>query len=114
MIAIVDNNLPLSMARRMGQLQNRVAVSHLVDLGLQDLTDQSLRRHWRHDDVIWITRDEDFWLDAPKTWAVVWVRCHNPRLAFLRDEVAPAIAARLPDLTSGARFLVTEELLTLM
>ena len=66
MTAIVDNNLPLSLARRMGELQDRVEVQHLVDLGLQDRTDESLRRRWRHEAVVWITRDEDFWLEAPK------------------------------------------------
>jgi hypothetical protein len=62
MIAIFDNNLPLSLARQMGQLQTGVAVSHIVELGLQDRSDASLRRRWKHDEVIWITRDEDFWM----------------------------------------------------
>jgi len=46
--------------------------------------------------------------------AVVWIQLHNPRLAFLRDVAAPAIARSLPELTPGARLLVTEEWLALM
>ncbi|OGV66931.1 MAG: hypothetical protein A3K19_03670 [Lentisphaerae bacterium RIFOXYB12_FULL_65_16] len=114
MTALVDNNLPLSLARRMREIQDRVEVKHLVELGLQNRTDASLRRRWRHEGIIWITRDEDFWLDAPESWAVVWVHCHNPRLSFLRDVVAPAVAARLPALTPGARLLVTEQMVSLM
>jgi len=114
MNAIVDNNLPLSMARRLGELQNHVEVTHVVDLGVQDESDESLRKRWRHENIVWLTRDEDFWLDAPEPWAVVWIHCHNPRLSFLRDVVAPAIAGRLPELAAGSRLLVTEELVSLM
>ena len=114
MTAIVDNNLPLSLARRMGESQREVEVKHVVELGVQDETDDDLRRRWQDQAVIWITRDEDVWLDAPERWAVVWVSCHNPRLAFLRDAVAPAIAARLADLAPGARLLVTENLIALV
>ena len=114
MIAVVDNNLPLSLARRLAELQKAVEVRHLVDLGLQHQSDEKLRRHWQNDEVIWVPRDEDFWLGSPKGWAVVWVNCHNPRLVFLRDRVAPAIASRIPDLTPGCRLLVTEEIVSLM
>jgi predicted nuclease of predicted toxin-antitoxin system len=114
MIAVVDNNLPLSLARRLAGLQSSIEVQHLVDLGLQHQSDESLRRRWRHDAIVWISRDEDFWLGSPKRWAVVWINCHNPRLAFLRDQVAPAIASRIPDLTPGSRLLVTEEMVSLI
>ena len=114
MTAIIDNNLPLTLARRLRELQAACEVRHLVELGLQDQSDDNLRQRWRRDTVIWITRDEDFWLDAPGLWAVVWINCHNPRLQFLRGEVAVAVAARLPTLAPGARLLVTEQLVTLM
>ncbi len=114
MKAIVDNNLPLSLARQMGGSQHAVEVSHVVDLGVQDEPDAELHRRWCHEAVIWVTRDEDFWLDAPEGWAVVWINCHNPRLAFLRDVVGPAIAGRLAGLTPGARLLVTETVIGLV
>lgn len=114
MKAIVDNNLPLSLARRLSASQRAVEVNHVVDLGVQDRSDEDLRRKWRNHAVIWITRDEDFWLDAPERWAIVWVNCHNPRLAFLRDVVAPAIAGWLAELDPGARLLVTESVIALM
>ena len=114
MTAIVDNNLPLSLARRLGESQRAVTVKHVVELGVQDHPDDGLRRRWQFEPVIWITRDEDFWLEAPESWAVVWVSCHNPRLSFLRDVVAPAVAGRLAELTPGARLLVTETLISRM
>lgn len=114
MTAVVDNNLPLTLARRLRELQAGVEVKHLVELGLQNQSDDSLRQRWRRDAVIWITRDEDFWLDAPELWAVIWVNCHNPRLQFLRGAVAVAVASRLSTLPPGARLLVTEQLASLM
>ena len=114
MIAVVDNNLPLSLVRRLAERQGSVEVRHLVDLRLQHRSDESLRRHWRHEAIVWISRDKDFCLESPKGWAVVWVNCHNPRLAFLRGRVAPAIASRIPELGPGSRLLVTEEVVSLM
>ena len=78
MTAIVDNNLPISLTRWMDADQDEVAVRHVVDLGLQDETDDALRSRWHNDSIIWVTRDQDFWLDAPDPWAVVWIDCHNP------------------------------------
>ena len=113
MTAIVDNNLPISLTRWMDADQDEVAVRHVVDLGLQDETDDALRSRWHNDSIIWVTRDQDFWLNSPDRWAVVWIDCHNPRLAFLRDTVAPAVAGWLPQLKPGARLRVTESLIVL-
>lgn len=113
MTAIVDNNLSVSLARRMGADQSQVDVRHVVDSGLQHATDDALRSRWRSDNIVWVTRDQDFRLDAPDPWAVVWIDCHNPRLAFLRDVVAPAVAGWLPQLRRGARLRVTESMIVL-
>ncbi len=110
MKAIIDNNLPATIGRRVREIKPGADIVHLIELGLQDRKDQELREHWRDDPIIWISRDEDFWLDSPQQWAVVWVSCHNPRLAFLRDKVAPAIATHLDALRPGVRLLITEDI----
>jgi predicted nuclease of predicted toxin-antitoxin system len=97
------------MRERIKEIAPDADVVHLSDLGLQDQKDSQLRRRWQREAIIWITRDEDFWSDAPAKWAVVWVSCHNPKLAFLRDRVAPAIAKRLSTIESGARLMVTAD-----
>ena len=114
MRAIIDNNLPLVLAQRLRAAQNQVTVEHVVELGLQACSDTELRRRWEQDEIIWITRDEDFWLAAPSSWAVVWISCHNPRLAFLRDVLGPTVAEHLPRLTPGMRLLVTEDWVSVM
>jgi predicted nuclease of predicted toxin-antitoxin system len=110
--AIIDNNLPVTVLKRIRTIVPDADVDHLADLGLQDLTDAQLRRRWQRREIAWITRDEDFWHDAPMQWAVIWVSCHNPRLAFLRDNVAPTIAQRLRLLRPGDRLLITEDLVS--
>ena len=114
MRAIIDNNLPLTLGLRIRDLVPDADVAHVAELGLQDESDQQLRVRWRQDTIAWISRDEDFWLDAPEQWAVVWISCHNPRLAFLRDRIAPVIADHLPRLKSSDRLLVTEDFASLM
>ena len=114
MIVILDNNLPWRMAKAIQVLAPSVKVEHLSALGMSDCDDGEIRRRLATEPVIWITRDEDFWLEAPASWAIVWVSCHNPRLSFLRQALAPAIGARIPHLRPGSRLLVSEDVVTLI
>ena len=111
---LIDNNLPVSLAIRLRKTAAGHDVQHIYDLGLQAHSDTQLMARWHHDNIIWVSRDEDFWLTAPANWAIVWVACHNPRLSFLRDTVAPLIAANLTRLTPGARLVITEGMATFM
>ena len=97
------------MRERIQEMRPDADVVHIAHLGLQDQKDSQLRHRWQHDEIVWVTRDEDFWSDAPAKWAVIWVSCHNPKLAFLRDKVAPAIAQYLETLKPGTRLLITKD-----
>ena len=77
MKAVIDNNLPVTIRERIQEIRPDADVVHIADLGLQDQKDSELRRRWQHEEIVWVTRDEDFWSDAPAKWAVVWVSCHN-------------------------------------
>ena len=111
---ILDNNLPQRMAMAFQALLPDFAIVHIGDLGMADCTDGEIRIRLGLESVIWITRDEDFWLDTPANWAIVWVACHNPRLAFLRESMAPAIALHVPNLQPGSRLLATEDVVTMI
>jgi hypothetical protein len=61
------------------------------------------------EEIAWVTRDEDFWLDAPPKWCVIWVNCHNPRLSFINGPIALAIGRALPEARPGSRLMISEE-----
>jgi predicted nuclease of predicted toxin-antitoxin system len=109
MKCIVDNNLPVTLVRCIRCTWPEADIDHIHDLGLHDCCDDGLRQRWQTDPIIWITRDEDFWLRRPDMWAVIWIACHNPSLAFLRDHIAPTIATVLPTLRPGTRVMITED-----
>lgn len=114
MKAILDNNLPVTIRERVLVLVPDADIVHLRDLGLQDQTDDVLRLRWANEPIARITRDEDFWANAPAKRCVIWVSCHNPKLSFLLDRVAPAIARSLKSLKPGMRLLVTEDFLSVV
>ncbi len=114
MMVVVDNNLPWRMARMIESCLPSHTVRHLSELGMSDLSDAEIRRRMGIHFVVRITRDEDFWLDAPTNWAIVWVDCHNPPLTFLRTTLAPAIAKHIPGLVPGTRLWVTEDMLSVV
>jgi predicted nuclease of predicted toxin-antitoxin system len=109
MHALVDNNLPITLVKRIRVDIPDFAIDHIYDLGLASCSDSAIRRRFADEEIIWITRDEDFWLDCPARWSVVWLALHNPTLAFLRDSVAPALVKRLPSIRPGQRVLITED-----
>jgi predicted nuclease of predicted toxin-antitoxin system len=114
MNVILDNCLPWRMAKVLQALAPSMKVFHLTDLRMSECNDDEIKRRLASESVIWITRDEEFWSQAPPLWAVVWVDCHNPRLSFLRESLAPAIALHLPNLKPGSRLLATEDLVTVI
>jgi len=109
MNVILDNNLPWRMAKTLQTLLPSSKVAHLSDLRMSNCDDREIRRRLASEFVVWVSRDAEFWLDAPPNWAIVWVDCHNPRLAFLRESLAPAIAPHVPHLQPGSRLWVTED-----
>jgi predicted nuclease of predicted toxin-antitoxin system len=110
MRVILDNNLPCRMASVLRSSLPDVEVAHLNELGASDWSDDALRKRWASEFVVWVTRDEDFWMDSPTQWAIVWVNCHNPRLTFLTTSVAPLIAGSVSNLRPGSRLLISEDM----
>jgi predicted nuclease of predicted toxin-antitoxin system len=103
MRVVVDNNLPRSLARLLGQ--SGIEAAHVLDLGLANVSDRVLRERLAGAPVIFLSRDDDFWVDYPHGWAVVWVALHNPTLAQLKDPIARTLARLIPDLRPGQRVL---------
>ncbi len=103
MRVVLDNNLPRSLAY---QLQ-RVGFDavHVIELGLAHATDAIVRHHFAEESVIFLSRDDDFWRNAPHDWVVVWLALHNPPLAYLRGPVARTLTELLPRLRPGQRVL---------
>ena len=98
------------MASALRSVLPDVEVHHLSDLGASNWDDDVIRARWAEEFIVWVTRDEDFWMDAPSQWAVVWVNCHNPRLAFLKTSIAPLIATGVSSLRPGSRLLISEDM----
>lgn len=113
MCALVDNNLPLTMTRKIRELDKSLDIKHISELGLGNASDDFLRNRFSSEHIIWISRDEDFWLKCPQNWSVIWVSLHNPRLAFLRDTIAPLLARNIPLMKPGQRLLVSEDTILL-
>jgi len=107
---ILDNNLPWRMAPVLRSSLPDIEVAHVSEMGTSNWDDNMIRKRWAEEFVVWISRDEDFWMDAPSRWAIVWVNCHNPRLAFLKTSVASLIAGRVPSLRPGSRLLISEDI----
>lgn len=110
MRVILDNNLPWRMVSVLRSSLSGIEVAHLSDLGVSDWDDGMIRKRWAGEFIVWVTRDVDFWMDAPSQWAIVWVNCHNPRLAFLKTSVASLIAAGMSSLRTGSRLLISEDM----
>ena len=87
-----------------------IEVAHLSELDASNWDDGALRKRWADEFIVWVTRDEDFWMDAPSQWAVVWVDCHNPRLTFLKTSVASLIAGNVSSLRPGSPLLISEDM----
>lgn len=60
MRAIIDNNLPVTLAERIAEIDSALTIEHVVNLGVQHLPDAALKRLFHDGDTVWITRDEDF------------------------------------------------------
>jgi predicted nuclease of predicted toxin-antitoxin system len=104
---VVDNNLPISLAKALSQ--KGFEATHVLDVGLGSAPDQILRERFRKTELVFVTRDNDFWMQRPAGWAVVWLALHNPTLAQIRGPIADLLAARIPSLKPGQRLLVAAD-----
>ena len=85
MKVVIDNNLPYSLTTL---LRNAgIEATHVIDAKLADVDDNVLRKHFAKDPIIFLTRDNDFWIDHPPSWIIVWLALHNPKLAEIRGPI---------------------------
>lgn len=107
MKVVLDNNLPRSLAVRLAAAGMEAV--HVVDIGLSQASDQQVREQFAHEPIVFVSRDEEFWLQRPPTWAIVWVALHNPTLAQLRGPIADQLVHVIPALRSGQRALLAAD-----
>lgn len=107
MKVIIDNNLPHSLARLLSQ--QRIDAAHVVDLGLSDASDEVIRKTLSDQELIFISRDHDFWVFHPRQWAVIWLALHNPTLVQLKGPIVHVLTQIIPTLRSGQRALVATD-----
>lgn len=107
MKVVLDNNLPKSLARLLAERGFEAA--HVRELGLSGAPDAELRSRLAAEQIVFISRDGDFWLNHPEGWAVIWVALHNPTLALLKGPVCEALAGLLSDIHPKDRLLVASD-----
>jgi predicted nuclease of predicted toxin-antitoxin system len=96
---LVDNQLPPALARFI-RFDLGVNANHVADIGLRDATDSELWRFASENDLILISKDDDFvrLVLIEPTARLIWVRIGNCRRQYLLDvfrRVWPGIVQRL-------------------
>jgi predicted nuclease of predicted toxin-antitoxin system len=97
---IVDNQLPIALARFLGA--SGFECAHVVDVGLDTACDRDIWAYARQNGLVIVTKDDDFRILASQQRSippqVVWVRLGNCRKdALLRafESLLPALKAAL-------------------
>ena len=85
MKVVIDNNLPRSLARLL--TQNGIEAIHVIDQELSDVSDEVLRKTFAKQEIVFVSRDADFWTNHPPDWAIVWIAIHNPTLAQIKESI---------------------------
>ena len=92
MTLLVDNQLPLALARYLSA--NAWECAHVHDLGLAEADDRIIWQYARANGLTIITKDEDFQALAIRQGSippqVVWVRLGNCRKVALLEAFRPA------------------------
>jgi predicted nuclease of predicted toxin-antitoxin system len=98
MTLLVDNQLPLALARYLAA--NGLECAHVQDVGLEAAEDRTIWQYAKERGLTIITKDEDFQALANRQRSippqVVWVRLGNCRKAVLLE----AFSGILPELRS--------------
>ena len=100
MTLLVDNQLPLALARFLAA--NGFDCQHVQDIGLDTAVDSVIWAHAKENGLTIVTKDEDFQALANKQRSippqVVWVRLGNCRKVVLLEKfssILPALRAML-------------------
>jgi predicted nuclease of predicted toxin-antitoxin system len=107
MKVVVDNNLPYSLAALLRT--SKIDAIHVIDANLADVDDDVLRKHFAEDTIIFLTRDNDFWINHPTHWSIVWLALHNPKLAEIRGPIYRTLSELVPTLRQGQKVLIATD-----
>jgi predicted nuclease of predicted toxin-antitoxin system len=94
---VVDHQLPPALARYL-ESQGHIAF-HVRELGLKSVDDATIWRRAGADDLVVVSKDEDFFFLASAPGApakLLWVRLGNCRTKFLLEK----FRSRLPEIVS--------------
>lgn len=103
---MVDNQLPATLAHWIEQ-KGELAL-HVLAIDLGQSPDQAIWEHAAKEDMVIISKDEDFaqlTLLRPEPVRVVWLRVGNCRTASLLAMLEPIWPEILSQLDAGARLV---------
>lgn len=107
MILLVDNQLPMALARYLAA--NGWECCHVLDVGLDAVNDSIIWQYAKERGMAIITKDEDFQILANRQGSippqVVWVRLGNCRKATLLD-IFTRIAPSLRDMLAAGNAVI--------
>ena len=100
---LVDNQLPSALARFLSA--NGVESQHVLDIGLDAASDQTIWEYARNAGWVIVTKDEDFAQLADRQTTippqVLWVRLGNCRKAALLKAFADVLPQIIEQLQEG-------------
>ena len=103
MILLVDNQLPVALARHLSA--SGLECSHVLDVGLDDADDRVIWQYAKERKMVIVSKDEDFQILANRQGSippqVVWVRIGNCRKVALLEAFSRIMPALRPMLDEG-------------
>jgi predicted nuclease of predicted toxin-antitoxin system len=103
MTLLVDNQLPLALARYLAA--NGWECNHVQDVGLEAAEDRTIWQYAKERGLTIVTKDEDFQALANRQSSippqVVWVRLGNCRKAVLLEAFSRILPALRDSLAAG-------------
>ena len=103
---LVDAQLPPTLAYWLREAGHEAA--HVEDVGLLHASDGAIWAHALHNDLVIVTKDEDFAARstlATKAPVIVWLRVGNATNAALRAWFEPRLHGIVTFLQSGSRLV---------
>jgi predicted nuclease of predicted toxin-antitoxin system len=100
---LVDNQLPAALAWFLST--HGIDCQHVLDIGLESASDQTIWNHARKEGLVIVTKDEDFAQLADRQMSippqVLWIRIGNCRKAVLLNAIADVLPQIRDQLQNG-------------
>ena len=100
---LVDNQLPAALARFLST--HGIDCQHVLDIGLESASDQTIWNHAKKEGLVIVTKDEDFAQLADRQMSippqVLWIRIGNCRKAVLLNAIADVLPQIRDQLQNG-------------